>query len=222
MGTNHSSPAQAVAAVVNPKPADPRDQVREWNRELRKVDRGMDRQITMIEREEAKTKALMRDAAKKDDMYSARLFARELVNSKKAKTRLYTAKAQLNSISMTLSHQAAQMRVAGAMQKSGEIMQAMNGLMRISEVRDTMQTLSAEMTRAGLIDEMIGSALDDADPADEEAADGEVESIISEILAPAKAGSAKLPEAQAAEVAEPTGTAVERLAALTAGGGASS
>ena len=42
-------------------------------------------------------------AAKKKEDKIARMLARQLVESKKAKTRLYESKAQLNSVSMNVS-----------------------------------------------------------------------------------------------------------------------
>lgn len=59
-----------------------------------------------IELEENKLKAQIKQLAKKGDkssISSAKTLALELVKSRKAKERLYKSKAQLNSVSMTLT-----------------------------------------------------------------------------------------------------------------------
>lgn len=48
----------------------------------------------------------MKQAAKKGDMKTCRTLAREVARSRKVKTRLFTSKAQLNSVLLQLQHQA--------------------------------------------------------------------------------------------------------------------
>lgn len=55
--------------------------------------------------EEAKVKRSLKEAAKKGDKSVCRMLAVEIVRSRKAKDRLHTSKAQLNSIIMQLQQQ---------------------------------------------------------------------------------------------------------------------
>ncbi|MBA0571529.1 hypothetical protein Golob_001913, partial [Gossypium lobatum] len=55
-----------------------------------------------VQREEKSVQKAIRDAAKRNDMGSAKALAKEIVMSRKAVNRLYENKAQLNSISMHL------------------------------------------------------------------------------------------------------------------------
>ena len=55
---------------------------------------------------ETKMKNNIRARAKAGDTASARILAKELVASKKAKERLYTSKAQLHSVELQLGQQA--------------------------------------------------------------------------------------------------------------------
>jgi charged multivesicular body protein 3 len=53
------------------------------------------------------------------------------VRSRKAKDRLHTSKAQLNSVLMQLQQQLAQVKIAGSLQKSSDIMRMVNGLVKL-------------------------------------------------------------------------------------------
>ena len=51
---------------------------------------------------------------------------------------------------MCLPHTAT-VRMAGAMEKSTDVMKAMQSLMKVGEVRETMMALSKEMSKVGLV-----------------------------------------------------------------------
>ena len=76
-----------------------------------------------------------------------RTLAKELLASRKAKDRLHTSKAQLNSVGMQLQQQASAMKIAGAMAKSAQMMKMMNSLVRLPQLRDTMMAMSKEMMK---------------------------------------------------------------------------
>ncbi|CAO3678579.1 unnamed protein product [Rhizopus microsporus] len=61
------------------------------------------KQITAIDNEEAKVKRLIKQVAKKGDVKIWNMLAKELIRSQRHKNRLYTSKAQLNSIIMQLT-----------------------------------------------------------------------------------------------------------------------
>jgi charged multivesicular body protein 3 len=160
----------------------PEEYVKKWKRELKREERDLERNIRSIEMEENKLKASIKQMAKKGDkssMASAKTLALELVKSRKAKERLYKSKAQLNSVSMQLTTQLAQMKMAGIMAKSTQVMAAMNQLIRLPQLNKVMMAMSREMEKAGLIDEMIEGILDDDEL--EEEADEEVNKVLEEI-----------------------------------------
>lgn len=110
-----------------------------------------------------KVKKSIRDAAKKGQTDVCKILAKELVHSKKAVSKLYASKAQMNSVVMQMQNQLcksnqlcalrdfilyiASMRMAGAISKSTDVMKAMNNLVKIPEIRDAMMELSREMTK---------------------------------------------------------------------------
>ena len=120
-------------------------------------------------------------------MEACRILAKELVSSRKAVARINNGKAQLNSIQLSLTHQLANARVAGTLQKSTEVISSINSLVKFTEISATMQELSREMMRAGIIDEMMEETMDevmrvDEDDMEEQAA-AEVDKVLFELTA---------------------------------------
>eukprot|EP00093_Oithona_nana_P010076 10076.XXX_607217_606477_1 [CDS] Oithona nana genome sequencing. len=167
------------------KPADPKELVNEWSKQLRKEGYSLDRQIRQIQRSEQAAVKSIKDAAKKGDSASAKVLAREVVHSRKAVSKIYTAKANLKSVEMQMKGQAAQVRVAGSLSKSADTMKAMQQLVKIPEIQKTMQEMSKEMMKAGIIEEMMEDTFESLEDQDELEDDvqNEVDKVISEIMA---------------------------------------
>merc|ERR1719231_1010427 len=85
-------------------------------------------------------------------------------------------------------------------------MRAMNKLVKVHEISQVMQEMQKEMTKAGVIEEMLDDAmevLDDEDDAD--AADEEVERVMSELAADNFKAAESAPTRQPAVAAEEKG-----------------
>ena len=165
------------------KPADPKEQVNEWCKKIRKEGYNLDRQINAIKREEAKVTRSLKEAAKKGDKESCHILAKELINSRKAVTKLYTAKANLNSVQMQMKSQLATVKVAGTLQTSAEVMKSMSQLVKLPEIQKSMMELSREMMKAGVIEEMMEDVMEPLGEEEEmeEAAQAEIDKVILEI-----------------------------------------
>lgn len=163
----------------------PKEQVREWTSQLRKEGYALDRQIRAIQREEEKTKRMLKDAAKRGDIDVCRVLAKEIVAARKSVNRIQTSKAHLNSVQLSMNHQLALLRVSGSLERSTEVMQSMQNLVKVPEIARTMQELSKEMMKAGIIEEMMEdtfeSVFDDEDL--EEEAGEEVDKLLWELTA---------------------------------------
>ncbi|WOL06093.1 vacuolar protein-sorting-associated protein [Canna indica] len=184
---------ETVKSLLRPKP-NPQQLLREWQRRLRQECRNIERQIRDVQKEEKNVEKAIKDAAKRNDIASAKSLAKEVVRSRRAVNRLYENKAQLNSISMHLGEQVATARTVGHLSKSAEVMKLVNGLMKAPAVAATMQEFSKEMTKAGVIEEMVNDAVDTA--LDSEDIEEEIEEEVDKVLA-ALAGEtvSQLPDA---------------------------
>ena len=85
---------------------------------------------------------------------------------------------------MSLQTTASTLKIQGVISKSSEIMTAMNQLVKLPELQESMTAMSREMMRAGLIEEMISDTMDAMDTEGLEGeADKEVDKIITELTA---------------------------------------
>lgn len=114
--------------------------------------------------------------------------------------RLHTSKAQLNSVSMHMAQQLSTLRVAGAMQKSADVMKSVQSLMKVHEISGVMQEMAREMMKAEIIEEMLDEVMDNEEMEDEleEEAQSEVDKVLFE-LTQGQLGSA--PDAITASIA---------------------
>jgi charged multivesicular body protein 3 len=209
-GGNKSSGSGLFSSFFAPKP-DPVDLAKEWKRKLQKEARVIDREITNIKRQEEQAMKECKALAKANRLPAAKILAKEIVHTRKLIERMYTTKAQLNSVSNTLQTSVSMIKMKGCIEKSTEIMGAMNKLVNVKEISETMRDMSREMERAGLVDEIIGDAMDSMDDEGVDAeADLEIDKVISEITAGVlfSAGSAPvkalLSETPAQAVAAPS------------------
>jgi len=162
---------------------DPKEQVREWSSDLRKEGRKLDRQIRTIKLEEAKVQKSIKDAAKKGQKDVFTILAKEIIQSRKAVNKIYSAKAQLNSVDMQMKNQLATVRLAGTLEKSTEVMSSMQNLIKVPEIQAVMMAMSREMTKAGIIEEMLEDTMESMDDQEEleDAAQEEVDKILFEV-----------------------------------------
>jgi charged multivesicular body protein 3 len=111
-----------------------------------------------------------------------RVFARELIRSRKQASRLVTSKAQLNSVAMQVREAFAVRKIEGSIRSSVGIMKEVNSLVRLPELTGTMRELSQELVKAGIIEEMVGDSLPDELEEEDDEVETEVDKVLGEIL----------------------------------------
>ncbi|KAJ3865167.1 vacuolar sorting protein Vps24 [Lentinula novae-zelandiae] len=160
----------------------PEEKVRAWQAKLGQESRKLDRDMRQLEVETGKARNTVKQLAKKGDVKSARILAREVVRSQRQKDRLSVSKARLGSIGMQLKQQLAMAKVTGSLQKSTEIMRLSNSLVKLPQVSQSMREMSMEMTKAGILEEMMEDtlAMDDDEDLEEEA-DEEVDKVLFQL-----------------------------------------
>ncbi|KAF7535136.1 hypothetical protein G7Z17_g13251 [Cylindrodendrum hubeiense] len=190
-----ASPAQPAATMETFKALfvkpDPQTQVRKCNALVRSNIRKLDRDIVAVKQVEAKTKNLIiqadrrgqRDPARaKQAQLEIRRFAGELVRTRRTSARLITSKAQLNSVQMQVNEAFAVRKIEGSIRASVGIMKDVNTLIRLPELAGTMQELSMELMKAGIIEEMVEDVLPSDPDMIMEDDEGEVDKVLGEIL----------------------------------------
>ncbi|AOW01863.1 Snf7-domain-containing protein [Yarrowia lipolytica] len=167
-------------AIYGPDPAEQR---RTCQSLIRQNQRQIDRQLASLQSSEAKTKQMIKASAKRNDVKSARILAKEIYGVKKQRERLHTSKAQLNSVSLQVDEAFSLQKIQGSMKTSTGVMKEVNQLVRLPELMGSMQQLSMELVKSGIIDEMVGDTLDTLDDNEmvDEDAEKEIDSILGEI-----------------------------------------
>jgi charged multivesicular body protein 3 len=164
------------------KTKDPKETVREMTRKMRSEMTKLDRQINQIQRKEEQVKREIKVEAKRGNKDACLVLAKGLIQSRKAVSKMYMAKTQINSAIMGMQHQLATMKMAGSIQSSNEVMKAMQQLVKLPEIMTAMRELSREMTKAGIITEMIEETMESLEPEElEEQAAKEVDKVLWEV-----------------------------------------
>ena len=192
-----------------------KDRVKKWKRDIKKQTRTIDREIKSIKRQEKECIKNIQKLAKKypGDKSMFTPLAKQLVRTRKTVSRMMTTKAQLNSVSMTISQQYASIRIGEVMQKSTSVQKHMNAMLKLPQMRKNLQTMAREMQKAGLIEEMASDMMDEAmgTEDEEELADAEVQKVFDEIAAPIMKDLVAAPTGDvsvATKVKDPTPTPV--------------
>ncbi|CAD6579433.1 MAG: Vacuolar protein-sorting-associated protein 24 [Tremellales sp. Tagirdzhanova-0007] len=160
----------------------PEEKVRNWQTKLKGQQRELDKEIRVLEMHTQKSRAELKRLAKKNDVKSARILAREVVRANKQRDRLVSSKARVGSVQMQLQHQLSMVKVTGAFHKSTEIMKTTNQLVKLPQLSATMREMSMEMTKSGIMEEMMEETLDSVDDDElEEEADAEVDKVLFEV-----------------------------------------
>ncbi|CAN6674356.1 vacuolar protein-sorting-associated protein 24 [Trichomonascus vanleenenianus] len=162
---------------------DPQEQKQKCNSLIRKNQRELDKMLSNLSVAENKTKTMIKSAARRNDVVSARMLAKEIYNCKKQRERLYTSKSQLNSVMLQVNEAFALRKIEGTMKTSTGVMKEVNTLVRMPELMGTMNQLSQELMRAGIIEEMVGDTMDmiGENEFEDEEIDEQVDAILSEV-----------------------------------------
>ncbi|KAJ5558817.1 hypothetical protein N7461_002789 [Penicillium sp. DV-2018c] len=172
---------------------DPQAQMRKCNALIRTNTRQLDRDLARLKASDSQTRQHILNASKraqrnpsqaKQATNDTKLFARELVRIRKQTARLHTSRAQLQSVGMQVNEAFSARKIQGSLQKSTGIMKDVNTLVRLPQLSATMQQLSTELVRAGIIEELVDDAITDPSmfEEEEEEADSEIEKILQEVL----------------------------------------
>lgn len=132
---------------------------------------------------QASKRAERNPAQAKQARQECRTFAKELVNVRRQAGRLHTSKAQLQSVQMQVNEAFSVRKIENSMKVSAGIMKDVNALIKLPELSGTMQELSQELMKAGIMEEMVGDMIESNDLLEEdEEAEDEVDAVLTEVL----------------------------------------
>ena len=130
-----------------------------------------------------KTQQLIKKSAKKNDVRTVRLYAKELYQINKQYDRMYTSRAQLDSVRMKIDEAIRMNTLSNQMADSAGLMREVNSLVRLPQLRNTMIELEKELMKSGIISEMVDDTMESVGDVGEEmdeAVDEEVNKIVEQ------------------------------------------
>ena len=159
---------------------DEKEQHRKIKSVLRKNGRSIDRSLNDLSQLQNKTKQLIKKAAKKGDTKTVKLYAKELYGVNKQYSRMYTSKAQLESVGMKIEEAYKMKTLTTQMAQNTDLMREVNSLVRLPQLRNTMVELEKELMKSGIITEMVDDTMEMLD--DDEELDEEVNDEVNKIV----------------------------------------
>ncbi|RCK67664.1 Vacuolar protein-sorting-associated protein 24 [Candida viswanathii] len=160
---------------------DPKEQMRKINQLLRKNKRELERSMNQLTPLKKKTESLIKKAAKDKDYKSARLYAKELININRQYNKLYTSRTRIDSITMTINEQYQMNKLTQSIHSSTSVMKEVNQLVHVGAVLQSMQELSRELMKAGIINEMMDDMVD-LDYEEDEELESESQEEVNKII----------------------------------------
>jgi len=159
------------------------EQIKQNDRELRKVDRGVERDRRGLEREEKKLEADIKKAAKAGNKQAATVLAKQLVQMRKQKTRTFVVQSQIRGANSQSKIMGANVKLAETMGQTSKVMGQMNKVMDPQKVAKQMHDFEVANAKMEMTEETMNDALDDilADSGDEEEEQGIINQVLDEI-----------------------------------------
>ncbi|XP_026327598.1 charged multivesicular body protein 2b [Hyposmocoma kahamanoa] len=157
-----------------------KEQQRQNDRELRKASRDLERDKAALEREEKKLEMEIKKCAKEGNNDSCKILAKQLVQLRKQKTRMYAANSKIASVQVHNKAMGANIAIAGAMGTTAKTMGNINKVLNPHQIAKDMEGFKQANAKMDMTDEMISETLDDImDESDDEQ---ESERVIGQVL----------------------------------------
>ncbi|KAF0987694.1 hypothetical protein HZS_4147 [Henneguya salminicola] len=181
----------------------PIEEARSWAQRIRRESRALERKINSdsfivkieLNYDLAGAKTKVKDYASKSEIEAAKIIAKQVVLINRTISQHYITIGKFNSLEMSINSHIATMRMSTNVQKSTEVLKSLNSLINLSETHEISMQLCKEMTKAGIIEEMIDEVINPPDEdLDEEAnmiTDEAIESVLQEIVGEVQAPPSK-------------------------------
>ncbi|GAA5852873.1 hypothetical protein JCM8547_004715 [Rhodosporidiobolus lusitaniae] len=163
----------------------PAERLRQHQRSLQKAQRELDREKSKLEQQEKKLVMDIKNGARKGEMGSCKVMAKDLVRTRRYISKFYTMKTQLQAVSLRIQGMRSNQQMAEAMKGATKAMSLMSRQMNLPQIQRILQEFEKESSTMDMKEEMMGDAIDDAMNDDElgETEEEEGDRILEEVLA---------------------------------------
>ncbi|WKX89482.1 hypothetical protein Q1695_008830 [Nippostrongylus brasiliensis] len=162
---------------------DPKDQMRENNRNIRKANRELESDRRALERREKELENEIKKLAKAGQKDACAILAKQLVQLRKQKTKSVSMSSTLTGIGAQNSHMYSMNKMSQVMGSTVNTMKTMEKQMPMDRVAKNMKEFQMAQERLGISEEMMNDALDGIlnDSGDEEEQNAIVNQVLDEI-----------------------------------------
>ncbi|KAJ1373736.1 hypothetical protein KIN20_036231 [Parelaphostrongylus tenuis] len=176
---------------------DPKEQMRENNRNIRKADRDLGRDRRDLERKEKELENEIKKAAKLGQRETCAMLAKHLVRLRKQKTASLGMSSKLTGVAAQNSHMHSIGKMSEVMGQTVGTMKTMEKQLPIEQLSKNMKEFQAAQEKLGISEEMMNSTLDDIlnESGDEEEQNAIVNQVLDEIGIECQSKLAALPKA---------------------------
>jgi len=156
------------------------EQMREQKRILNRAIREVDRERMQLQNSEKKLIAEIKTLAKKGEMNSVKILAKDLVRGRNQVTKFYEIRSQLQAIEMRLQTVKSLNSMGDAIKNVTKSMAKMNKLMNLPKLNEIMREFTRQNEQMGLTEEMMGDAVDMALDGGE--TEEETDQVVAQVL----------------------------------------
>uniref|UniRef100_A0A1I7Z9V1 Charged multivesicular body protein 2b n=1 Tax=Steinernema glaseri TaxID=37863 RepID=A0A1I7Z9V1_9BILA len=186
------------------KKPDPKEMMRENERNLRKTNRELDADRRQLERKEKELELEIKKLAKAGQRDACATLAKQLVQLRKQKTKSMGMGAKITAVGVQNRHMYSVGKMADAVASSTETMKAMQKQMPVDKLAKQMREFQVAQEKMGITDEMVSDTLDAMldESGDEEEQDAVVNQVLDEIGIDLNTQLARVPKASSSTIGE--------------------
>jgi charged multivesicular body protein 2A len=156
-----------------------KDDMRKYKRLLTKSIRDIEKEMNSLKSKESKIILEIKKSARENQIDSAKIQAKSLIQTRKHIKKFHNMKAHLNAIEMQMTSFTGTANMTKMMRGVSGIMTKMNKQMNIPEMNNIMREFQKETEQLDLKEEILGETIDDALGMDDE---DESDDILNQVL----------------------------------------
>mmetsp|Transcript_4305 Transcript_4305/g.13937 ORF Transcript_4305/g.13937 Transcript_4305/m.13937 type:complete len:230 (-) Transcript_4305:562-1251(-) len=158
----------------------PKELLRENKRLIRQATRELDRERATLEQQEKKLVNDIKQLAKKNQMGSVKIMAKDLVRTRRYISKFYQMRSQLQAVGLKLQTAKSTEAMTAAMKGVTRAMIGMSRQMNVPAMQRIMREFAMSAERMEMTEEMMSDAVDDVMEGDED--EEEEEAIVNQVL----------------------------------------
>jgi charged multivesicular body protein 2A len=156
------------------------EQIREHKRVITRAVRELDREKAKLANEDTRLKNEIRAEAKKNNLASVRILAKDLVRNKKYITKFMLMRSHLQAVSLRVQSVKSAEAMSRSLKATTAVMQKINASLDLPELTKVLEDFQKETENLGVTEDVMGDAIDgvlrEAGDAEEE------ETLVAEVL----------------------------------------